>query len=185
MFLASNFLVPNATFVVELVAFLAVLAVLGRYVLPPVNKAIDARQAVIRQSLADAETAKTRAGQAETEYQAAIDKARGEARAIVDEANRAAEAVRAGGRERGDAEYERRVAQAQPDIEASARRAREDLRREVSGLVIAVVEKVIGEGFGTEAHRALIDRTIVDVEADASGSRPAGAPQVGAPQVSA
>jgi F-type H+-transporting ATPase subunit b len=168
---ASNFLVPNATFVVELIAFLIVLGLLGRYVLPPLNKAIEARQAVIRQSLADAETAKTKAEEAQSEYKTTVDQARADARAIVDEANKAAEALRANGRERGDAEYERRVAQAEPDLEASARRAREDIRREVSGLVIAVVEKVIGEGFDGDAQRALIDRTIDDVEADAAGAR--------------
>ena len=64
MFLATNFLVPNATFVVELIAFLLVLGMLDRYVLPPLNKAIEARQGVIRQSLEDAETAKTKAQEA-------------------------------------------------------------------------------------------------------------------------
>jgi F-type H+-transporting ATPase subunit b len=171
VFLATNFLVPNATFVVELIAFLLVLGVLGRYVLPPLNKAIEARQAVIRQSLEDAETAKTRAQEAEAGYNDAMERARVDARAIVDEANKAAEALRAGGRERGEAEYEARVSRAQPDLEASARRAAEDIRREVSGLVIAVVEKVIGESFSSDAQRQLIDRTISEVEADANGAR--------------
>jgi F-type H+-transporting ATPase subunit b len=168
---ASNFLVPNATFVVELIAFLLVLGVLARYVLPPVNNAIRARQEVIRQSLADAETAKTKAQQAEDEYKQTLEKARTDARAIVDEANKAAEALRSGGRERGEQEYARIVAQAQPDLEASARRAAEDIRRDVSGLVIAVVEKVIGEGFDANAHRDLIDRTIGIVEAEAAPAR--------------
>ena len=38
MLATSNFLVPNATFVVELVAFLLTLAVLAKYVLPVINK---------------------------------------------------------------------------------------------------------------------------------------------------
>lgn len=168
MFLATNFLVPNATFVVELIAFLLVLYLLSRYVLPPLNKAIETRQQTVRQSLEDAETAKRRAAEAESDYRQTLDRARSEARALVDEANRAAEAARAEGKAKGDAEYERRIAQAQPDIDAASRRAREDIRREVSGLVLAVVEKVIGEGFGDDAHLQLIDRTIGEVEAEAA-----------------
>ena len=38
---ASNFLIPNATFFVELIAFILILVILARYVLPPVNKALD------------------------------------------------------------------------------------------------------------------------------------------------
>ncbi len=175
MFLASNFLVPNATFVVELIAFLIVLGILARYVLPPLNKALDSRQQVIKQSLADAETAKSKAEAAETEYKETLDRARSEARAIVDEANKAAEALRAQRREQGEQEYQSRVARAQTDIDASARRASEDVRREVAGLVMAVVERVIGDGFDASGHSALIDRTIGEVEAEA-----ASAPEVNA-----
>ena len=170
MIVASNFLVPNATFVVELIAFLLVLAFLAKYVLPPVNKMVDQRQATIRQALEDAETAKRKAAEAETEYKRLIDEARAEARALVDEANRAGEHVRADLNERGEQEYQRRVALAAADIEASARRASEDIRRDVAELVVTVVERVIGEGFDSDAHRELINRTIGQVEAEASSA---------------
>ena len=67
MVLASNFLVPNATFVVELVAFIGVLFALRRGVLPVINKSMEDRQATIRQALVDAEEAKRRAAEAEEE----------------------------------------------------------------------------------------------------------------------
>jgi len=40
---AGNFLVPNGTFIAELLAFLIVLGVLWRYVVPPVSKAMNDR----------------------------------------------------------------------------------------------------------------------------------------------
>jgi F-type H+-transporting ATPase subunit b len=170
VFLASNFLVPNATFVVELVAFLVVLGLLAKYVLPPVNKAMTDRQAVIRQSLADAETAKRKADEAETEYRETLDRAKAEARAIVDEANKAAEALRNTRKEQAEQEYQRIVGRAETDIEASRRRAAEDVRREVSSLVLAVVERVVGAGLDTGGHQDLIDRTVGEVEAQASSA---------------
>ena len=177
MLLASNFLVPNATFVVELIAFLIVLGLLARYVLPRLNSVMEARQQAIRQSLADAETAKHQAEEGAVEYRETLEQARTEARAIVDEANRAAEALRASRREQGEAEYERIVSRAQTDIDAAARRAEEDVRRDVSSLVMEVVERVIGAGFDASGHRDLIDRTIGEVEAESAsgaGGRVAG-----------
>ncbi|MDQ2726352.1 MAG: F0F1 ATP synthase subunit B [Actinomycetota bacterium] len=165
---SSNFLVPNATFVVELVAFLIVLWVLRKYVLPRVNASLDARQQTIRQSLEDAEKAKRRAEEAEADYRKTIDQARQEARTMVDEANRLGEQLKVELRQKGEQEYERLVSRAQSDIDASARRASEELRQNLSETVIMVVRKVVGEGLDTDAHRDLIDRTISDVEQEAT-----------------
>jgi F-type H+-transporting ATPase subunit b len=170
VFLASNFLVPNATFVVELIAFLIVLGVLARYVLPPVNKAMTSRQETLRQALVDAETAKRRAEEAEADYRKTMDDARASARAMVDEASKQGEAVRAQKAEQAAQEYSRTLARATADSEALARRVSEDVRREVAGLVISVVEKVIGQGFGDADHQALIERAIAEVEADAASA---------------
>jgi F-type H+-transporting ATPase subunit b len=175
VFLATNFLVPNATFVVELIAFLAVLGVLARYVLPPLNKAIETRQETIRQSLDAAEASKRAAAEAESKEKETLEEARAQARAILEEANRASEALKATRREEAEQEYQRRLAAVQPEIDASTRRAAEEVRRDVSALVMAVVEKVIGRSFDDEAHRQLIDRTIVEVEASSTP-----APQVNA-----
>jgi len=168
--LASNFLVPNGTFVVELIAFLLVLAALRRWVLPYVSKAMDERQAAIRKSLEDAEEARRRHEEAEAEYRRAVEEARAEARRLVDEANRIAEQLREDARQRADQEYQRIVSRAQPDIEASARRAAEELRQQVGDLVVTVVERVVGEGLTTEQQRGLVDRTIAEVESQAASS---------------
>ena len=164
---SSNFLVPNATFVVELVAFLAVLGALAKWVLPVINKSMDERQATIRQALADAEEAKRRAVEAEEEYKRRVGEAQAQARAVTDEARRLAEQLRAERRQQADEEYERIIGRAREDIEAQTRRAAEDLRRGAADLAIIVVEKVLGEGLDEQAHRTLIDRTINEVETQA------------------
>lgn len=165
--IGANFLVPNSTFVVELVAFLIVLYVLGRKILPRLNTAIEERQQTIRQGVEDAEKAKKKAEEAEADYGKTIEQARAEARRLVDEAREAGEQLRADLRQRGEQEYERIVSRAQGDIDASARRAAEDLRQKLSETVILVVRKVVGEGLDTDTHRQLIDRMISEVESDA------------------
>lgn len=167
---SSNFLVPNLTFVFELIAFLIVLFVLGKYVLPVLQRSLEERQENVRKGILDAEEAKQRLAKTEADYQEAMDQARTEARAMVDEARRLGSQAQAEARRRGEEEAARIVAGARAEIEASARRATEDLRREVTGLVVSVVEKVVGEGLDTRAHHDLIDRTIAEVEEAAAGS---------------
>jgi F-type H+-transporting ATPase subunit b len=165
---SSNFLVPNSTFIVELVAFLIVVFLLGRYILPPITKMMEERQAAIRQALADAEEAKRRHEEAEAEYTRLVNEARSQARSVVDEANRMAEQARAERRAQADREYEMRVAQATADIDARVRTASEELRRQTADLAIAAAEKVIGGGVDLSTQRSLVDRTIEEV-AQSSG----------------
>ena len=168
---SSNFLVPNATFVVELVAFLIVVFLLAKYVLPPLNRIMEERQATIRQALTDAEEAKRRAAEAEEEYKRIIGEARTQARSVVEEANKMAEQARAERRQQAEAEYERIVGSASADIEAQARRAQEQLRQQAADLAIAVAERVLGEGIDRNAQAGLINRTIDQVAASAGATR--------------
>ncbi|HET6793629.1 MAG TPA: F0F1 ATP synthase subunit B [Acidimicrobiales bacterium] len=173
--LASNFLVPNGTFIFELLAFLLTLAALRRWVLPYVSRVMDERQQVIRKSLEDAEEARRRHEQAEADYRKAIDEARTEARRVIDEARQAAEALRQERQSAAQAEYDQILSRAQADIDASARRAAEELRSQVGDLVVTVVERVVGEGLTADQQRGLVDRTIAEVEAEASASGAVGA----------
>ncbi len=84
---ASNFLVPNGTFIVVLLAFLVVLWVIGKKVLPILNKALAERQDQIRGELEAADKAKADAEEADAERRAVLEQARVQAREIVAQAN--------------------------------------------------------------------------------------------------
>jgi len=163
---STNFLVPNATFVVELVAFLAVLGTLAKWILPHVNRAMEERQGVIERALSDVDAARRRAQEAEQAAEQAIEQARAEARALRDEAAKLGERARQELRRQGEDEYHRLVDRAAADIEVSARRAGEELRSEVAGLVAAAVEKVLGEGISLANQEQLIERAIAELEAE-------------------
>src|SRR5215475_1061776 len=75
----GNFLIPNMTFVVELAAFIIVLGVLWRYVVPPVQQAMNARQETARKLLNDSQQAQQLLAQAQTAYRTALADARHEA----------------------------------------------------------------------------------------------------------
>src|SRR5579875_3285344 len=84
--LSDDWLSLDATLVVELVAFAAVLAVVARFVIRPLQAAMARRRAEIEASLEKAREADEVLAAAQAEYDATIREAREEARFIVETA---------------------------------------------------------------------------------------------------
>lgn len=182
----SDFLIPNATFIVELVAFLIVLGFVAKYILPQVDRALKDRQEQIRAELAAADEAKADAAAADDERRAALEEARHQAREIVAQANRTADQVTTDAQARGQSEYDRLLAAAEADVRLARQRALEEAAARLGELVVDVVERVIGREVDAQAHRDLIDEAVgalahdtgigdhgaADATAAGAGSRP-------------
>ncbi len=173
IFLAAtkNFLLPNATFIVEVVAFLIILGILAKYVLPPIDKAVKKRQDEIRIGLEEAEEGRRQLARAKEERAKSIEEARREARSIIEKATEQAETERAEIVKRGQEEYDRRLSRAQAELELSVKRATEELRQQVVDLVIKTSERVIRSQLDTEGHRDLIEQAIESVETGGGAPR--------------
>lgn len=170
MFIAtSNFLIPNFTLIIELVAFLIVLAFIAKYVLPYLRKALDERAALIGSQLAAAKEAEADATAADEDRRAALETARQQAREIVAQANRTAEQVRADAQANGQTDYERIVGSAEAEVELARQRAVDEAASRLGELVMEVVERIIGREVDSESHRDLIDEAVRALQADASG----------------
>jgi F-type H+-transporting ATPase subunit b len=168
---SNNFLLPNMTFFVELLAFLVILGLIAKYILPPIKRAMDQRQAEIASALEQGEEAKRRLLVADAEYQAKLAEARQQARTVIERANRLAEQVREEARSKSQQEYDRVIARAEADIQRATERAREELRLQVADLVIAAAERVIGEELDIERHRGLIEEAIAGVGSGAGAGQ--------------
>jgi len=171
----SNFLIPNSTLIVELVAFLIVLGVIGKFVLPLLKEKLDERAELIRSELAAADEAKADATAADEERKAALEESRHQAREIVAQANRTAEQVRADAQANAQGEYERIVGNAELEVALARQRAVEQAAGRMGEMVLDVVERIIGREVSQEAHRDLIDEAVEALSADAAGSAPSGA----------
>lgn len=153
----SNFLVPNATFVVELIVFLVILWLLGRYVLPPINKALTDRQSAIKKEFADAAEAKANAEAAEREYRSQIVEARHEAARIREDARGEGAMIVAEMREQAQSEADRIVRQAHLQVEAERQQVVQQLRRQVGAMATTLAGRIVGESLEDDARR---DRTV-------------------------
>jgi F-type H+-transporting ATPase subunit b len=179
MFIAdSNFLIPNSTFIVELVAFLIVLGIISKYVLPFLKKALDDRAASIASQIAAAEAAKAEAMAADDDRRTALEEARHQAREIVAQANRTAEQVRIEAQANAQLDYDRIVGNAEINVGLARQRAVDEAASRMGEIVMDVVERVIGREVNEEAHRDLIDEAVRALRADATeGSASSGARQ--------
>jgi F-type H+-transporting ATPase subunit b len=166
MIATSNFLVPNGTFIVELVAFLIVLAVIARYVLPPINKALKDRQAQIQSELAAADRARAEASAADEDRRQALEEARRRAREIVEQATRTAEKTRSDAAAQGQEEHDRILANATAEVSQARQRALEEATAQLGQIVMDVVERVIGREVNADDHRDLVNEAIAAVNAD-------------------
>lgn len=161
----SNFLVPNATFLIELAAFGIILFVLGKWVIPPINRAMTARQDAIRKQFTDLESARSEAEQAEQEFRAQIAEARHEAARIREEAREQGAAIVAEMREQAQAEANRIVEHAHAQIAAERQQAVATLRAEVGSLATTLAGRIVGEALDDdERSNRVVERFLADLE---------------------
>jgi F-type H+-transporting ATPase subunit b len=162
---AAIFLIPNGTFFVELIVVIILIVLFWKYILPPLNKAMEARQEQIRESLAAADKARQDAEAADDERRAVLEEARGQAREIVATAQQTAEQVRADAAGRAQLEYDRIVGAADADVQVARQRAVDEAASRLGEIVIDVVTKIIGREVDAQTHRELIDEAIVALNA--------------------
>jgi F-type H+-transporting ATPase subunit b len=162
---ASNFLLPNATFIVELIAFVVFLTILGRYALPVINKALTDRQAAIRKEFEEAEQAKKEANKAEQEYKSQLVEARHEAARIREEAREQGAAIIAEMRETAQAESERIIAHAHAQLDAERQQVVHQLRAEVGSIATSLASTIVGESREDDDRRSrTVERFISELE---------------------
>jgi len=166
--LASNFLVPNGTFIVELIAFVAIVALLAKFVIPPINKAMTQRQEAIRSQFAELDAAKEEANSAKDEFQAQIADARKEAAKIREEAREQGASIIAEMREQAQAEAARIVEHGKTQIEAERQQAVASLRAEVGSLATNLAGRIVGESLEDESRQnRVVERFLTDLESGA------------------
>jgi F-type H+-transporting ATPase subunit b len=163
--LASNFLVPNGTFIVELVAFATIVWILGKYVIPPINKAMTARQEAIRTQFAELDEAKADARKAEADYKEQLNDAKHEAARIREEAREQGAQIVQEAREKAQVEADRIIEHAHTQIEADRKSAVASLRRDVGTLATTLAGKIVGESMDDDERQGrVVERFLADLE---------------------
>ena len=166
--IASIFLLPNGTFFIELVTMVVILLLMTKYILPPLNKALEGRQEKIRESLAAADAAKAEAAAAGDERQHLLADARDQAREIVAAAQATSDQVKAESAGRGQAEYDRIIAAAHAEVDTARQRAIDEASARIGEVVFALVNQIVGREVDESSHQDLVREAVAALNLEAS-----------------
>lgn len=150
----------DKSLIVQGINFLLLLIVLQRLLYKPLLGKMRERTAAIQKALEEAQAARAEAARQQEENATRLRSAYQEAAAIRERALKDAAEEQRKLVEAAQVEARRLVETARAQTDADIRRAREELRREVAGLAVAVAEKLVRKSLHDEDHRRIVDDAI-------------------------
>ena len=127
----------------NLIGFLIVLFVLGKFAWKPILKSLKERETGIADALATADKVKAEMAHLKSENEALLAKAREERASMLRDAKEQGDKMVNEAKEKAKAEYDKILADAQATIEQQKNAAIVDVKNMIGKMVIEVTEKVI------------------------------------------
>jgi F-type H+-transporting ATPase subunit b len=152
------------TFILDTIAFLVTVWILGKYVYPPLMKALDAKQSELEA-----------AARLEDEAKNSLAKAQDAASEIVSEARSSADEILATAKDQGNAQIEaarlkatvqaeRTISEAREQLAKDVNAARTTLKNDTAKLVAGATETILGEKLDGKGDASLIERALEGVK---------------------
>ena len=146
--------------VLNTLAFLVVVVVLGKYVYPSLIKALDAKKDELEAATRLEREAKAALDKAEAKAGDVILEARASAEEIISTAKAAAAIQLEDARAKATAQTERSVVEAREQLQRDVMAARQALKHDTAELIAAATETILGEKLDSAADQALIGRSL-------------------------
>ena len=161
-----NPLIPHPIeMVVGSIAFLLLLAVMKKKVVPMFEKAFAERTAAIEGGIERAEAAQLEAARALEQYNKQLSSAQDESARIREDARAQGVAIVEELRAKAQEEATRITVAAHASIEAERQQAITSLRNEVGALAVELASKIVGEALDDQARQSrIVDRFLEDLE---------------------
>ena len=140
----SNFLIPNGTFFFVLAIFLIVLGVIGKFVVPPIQKVLGERERMVAKTAEDNRKAAEQEAAANADYNHELATGRAEASAIRDEARNDGRAVVESKRAIANEKVAGELQQANEELKLSSDAIAPQLRASVDTLSAQLASRVLG-----------------------------------------
>ena len=162
----ANPLIPEwPELIIGALAFLIVFAVLGKVLLPRIQKTLAERTDAIEGGLERAKEAQAEADQLLQQYRQQLAEARQEASRLREQAQEQGAAIIADMREVAQSEARRIMDAAHAQIETERMLAMQALRTDVGAMAVDLAGRVVGESLEDVARqRRIVERFIEDLE---------------------
>jgi F-type H+-transporting ATPase subunit b len=146
----------TATLLAQIVAFVALIWFVNKFLWGPLSGLLEARQKRIADGLAAAEKGKHELELAEKRATDALKDAKAQAAEILAQAEKRGSEIVEEAKGKAREEGERIVAAANAEIEQEVNRAKEEIRSKVAEISVAAAGKIIGKEVDAKAHDKLI-----------------------------
>jgi F-type H+-transporting ATPase subunit b len=153
----------NATLIGELIAFIVFVWFCMKYVWPPLNNAIEARQKIIIDGLAASDRAEKDLELAQEKATAQLKEAKAQAAEIIEVAKKRETQIVEEAAVKAEAEKVKILAAGHTEIETERNRAKEELRKQVAILAIAGAEKILERSIDAAAHSDILDKFVAEL----------------------
>lgn len=147
-------------FLFQLITFVIVLLVLRRWVFPKLTATLEQRRQTLENSLRQAKKTEEALAQAELRANEIIARSRTQADEVIAEAKKAAASVIASGEDAAVLRSAAIIKEAQEHLATERDKLRQELRKELTGLVAIATEKIIDEKLDDKRDRSLIERAV-------------------------
>lgn len=160
----SLVLPETSELIAGIIAFAIVFYFVWRWVMPTLNKTLEERQASITGRIDDAEKAKREAESLLSDYRAQLAEAKSEGSRLIEDARQSADQMRADILARAEQDADAIRAKAREEATSEMSRALTDAKAQVGDISVELAGKIVGESLDADAHKALIDSYLADLE---------------------
>ena len=148
----------NATLLAQAVVMIVFVAICWRYVYPPILATMQEREKKISDGLEAAKKADDSLEGAKLAFDKELDKAKADAAEILEKANNRASQIVNDASSKAEAEAEKILTAAAINIENETNKAKEELRQQMSDIIIETTQKILGDEVSKEKHEAILQK---------------------------
>ena len=148
----------NATLIAQAVVMIVFVAICWRYIYPPILAIMHEREKKISDGLEAAKKADDSLEEAKLAFDKELNTAKAEAAEIVDKANVRASKIVSDASIKAETEAEKIMTAASIALENETNKAKEELRQQMSEIIIDTTQKILGEEISKENHEEILKK---------------------------
>jgi|TARA_Y100000385_G_scaffold133512_1_gene138614 F-type H+-transporting ATPase subunit b len=153
----------NATLLAQAVVMIVFVAICWKYIYPPILEIMQERQKKISDGLEAAKKADDSLEEAKLAFDKEMDQAKAEAAEILKKANVRATKIVGDASLKAEVEAEKIMASATTTIENDTNKAKEELRQQMSDIIIDTTQKILGDEISTSKHDDILKKAAEDL----------------------
>ena len=153
----------NATLLAQAIVMIVFVAICWRYIYPPILSVMQEREKKISDGLEAAKKADDSFEEAQLAFNQELDKAKAEAAELIDKANQRASQIVGDAKGKAQDEAEKILASASKTIENETNKAKEELKSQMSEIIIDTTQKILDQEISSEKHDDLLKKAAAEL----------------------